>query len=263
MLQSSNGTHYELNGNRRNPPVVLIHGLGLRLSLWRDYISVLAENYFIINYDLFGHGASEPPPSVPSLVLFSEQLKDLLNEIKVESASIIGFSLGGMINRRFAMDYSDRVQSLIILSSPHERDPKEQLLVEERAKKTAKGGPSATLDSTLKRWFTADFLSSQPNEIGRVRDWVLSNDSTIYAQCRFVLAAGVKELIQPNPPINKPTLVATCENDSGSTPEMTLSIASEIKDAKSAIVPELQHLGLIERPDLFLDLIQKFLERNK
>lgn len=263
MSQSSNGTHYELSGNRRNPPVVLIHGLGLRLSLWRDYISVLAEDYFIINYDLFGHGASEPPPSMPSLVLFSEQLKDLLDEIEVESASIVGFSLGGMINRRFAMDYPDRVQSLIILNSPHKRDPDEQLLVEERAKKTAKGGSAATLDTTLKRWFTADFLSSQVNEIERVREWVLSNDPTIYAQCRFVLAAGVKELIQPNPPISRPTLVATCENDSGSTPEMTLSIASEIKNAISVIVPKLQHLGLIERPDLFISLVQDFLERNK
>lgn len=263
MPQSPNGTHYELSGIRQNPPLVLIHGLGLRLSLWRDYISVLAEDYFIINYDLFGHGASQPPPTVPSLVLFSEQLKHLLDEIEVESASIIGFSLGGMINRRFAMDYPDRVQSLIILNSPHERDPKEQLLVEERAKKTAKGGPVATLDTTLKRWFTADFLSNQPNEIGKVREWVLSNDPTIYAQCRFVLAAGVKELIQPNPPISKPTLIATCEHDSGSTPEMTFSIASEFKDAKSAILPELQHLGLIERPDLFLSLVQDFLERNK
>lgn len=263
MPQSPNGTHYELSGIRQNPPLVLIHGLGLRLSLWRDCISVLAENYFIINYDLFGHGASQPPPTVPSLVLFSEQLKDLLDEIEVESASIIGFSLGGMINRRFAMDYPHRVQSLIILNSPHKRDPDEQALIEERVRKSAKGGPAATLDTTLKRWFTAEFLSSQPNEIERIRKWVLSNDPTIYAQCRFVLAAGVKELIQPNPPISKPTLVATCENDSGSTPEMTYSIASEIKDAKSAILPELQHLGLIERPDLFLSLIQDFLEQNK
>ena len=51
----------------------------------------------------------------------------------------------------------------------------------------------------------------------------------------------------------------TCENDSASAPSMSRAIAAEIAGAQTVIVPDLQHLGLIERPDLFSDAILGFL----
>jgi (E)-2-((N-methylformamido)methylene)succinate hydrolase len=72
----------------------------------------------------------------------------------------------------------------------------------------------------------------------------------------------VVELIRPVPPITVPTLVMTCEHDSGSTPAMSYAIASEIPGAQTVIVPGLQHLGLIERPDLFTDAILRFMGRR-
>ena len=67
--------------------------------------------------------------------------------------------------------------------------------------------------------------------IQQVRGWVLANDAELYAQAREVLAFGVIELIRPQPPLRKPTLVMTCENDSGSTPAMSYAIAAEISGA--------------------------------
>ena len=141
---------------------------------------------------------------------------------------MIGFSLGGMINRRFAMDHPERLRALVILNSPHEREPEAQKLVEQRALDSAAGGPGATLDATLERWFTADFRASNPGYIATVREWVLANDPESYALCRQVLAFGVVELIRPKPPITHPTLIMTCENDSGSTPDISQSIVSGI-----------------------------------
>jgi len=43
----------------------------------------------------------------------------------------------------------------------------------------------------------------------------------------------------------------TCAKDSGSTPAMSEAIAAEITGAQTVIVPELQHLGLIEQPRIF------------
>jgi pimeloyl-ACP methyl ester carboxylesterase len=78
----------------------------------------------------------------------------------------------------------------------------------------------------------------------------------------MVLAAGVTELIRPAIPVNKPTLVMTCEHDSGSTPAMSHAIASEIPGAQTIIVPTLQHLGLIEQPSLFTGPIRSFLDQQ-
>ena len=259
---SSNGTVYEISGPIDAPVLVFIHGLGLNRQVWENYVSRFAQRYRVLNYDLFGHGESPPPPGMPSLTMFSEQLLALLDELAIDRCSIIGFSLGGMINRRFAMDHGRRLQSLVILNSPHEREPEAQQLVEQRALDSAAGGPGATLDATIERWFTPDFIAANPDYIARVRDWVLANDPDSYASCRKVLAFGVIELIRPQPPIQHPTLIITCEKDSGSTPAMSQAIAGEIAGGQVVVVPQLQHMGLVENPSFFINAIAEFLEDN-
>ena len=258
--RSRNGSSYELSGPRDAPTVVLIHGLGLNRRIWDAYRGRLAQRYQVLDYDLFGHGESAPPPSKPSLSLFSEQLLGLLDELGIERCAAIGFSLGGMINRRLAMDHPQRVSALAILNSPHERDPEAQRRAEQQALDSAAGGPGATLDAAIERWFTPEFRDNRPDYIEQVREWVLANDPEVYALCRQVLAFGVVELVRPRPAISQPTLVMTCEHDSGSTPQMSLAIASEIDGAQVVIVPQLQHMGLVENASFFVNAIAEFLE---
>jgi len=242
--------------------LVLVHGLGLTRSTWDDLMPDLAQNYRVLTYDLCGHGQSTAPLSKPSLTVLSEQLLHLLDELLIPHATIIGFSLGGMINRRFAIDHPSRVAALAVLNSPHERSPSAQRLVEERAAQTEADGPAANLDATMERWFTPQFLTGSPETVARVRATVLANDPKSYAGHRRVLASGVTELIRPHPPLTAPTLVMTCEHDSGSTPAMSHAIAAEIVGAECMIVPGLQHLGLIERPEAFTSEILRFLARS-
>lgn len=257
---SSNGSVYELTGPVDAPVLVFVHGLGLNRQVWAKFVARMAQRYRVLNYDLFGHGESVPPPEKPNLTTFSEQLVSLLDELGIERCSIIGFSLGGMINRRFAIDHPNRLQAMAILNSPHERGDEAQKLVEQRALDSAAGGPGATLDATIERWFTQSYIEGHADFIATVRDWVLANDTEVYAMCREVLAFGVPELIRPNPPITHPTLVMTCENDSGSTPAMSQTIASEIAGAQVVIVPELQHMGLSENPSFFIVALDEFFE---
>ena len=72
-----------------------------------------------------------------------------------------------------------------------------------------------------------NFLVSKNAVIDEVRAWVLANDPRTYAETRQVLASGVTELILRQKPICTPTLVITCENDSGSNPEMAYAIGSD------------------------------------
>jgi pimeloyl-ACP methyl ester carboxylesterase len=260
--RTANGTAYDLHGPAGAPVIVLVHGLGLTRATWEGHIPALAENYRIVNYDLFGHGESAAPPAIPSLALFSRQLSELRDELAIDKAAIVGFSLGGMINRRFAMDHADRVSALGIFNSPHERDPEAQRLVEERAAQSDAGGPGANIETTIARWFTPQFIAARPDYIERIRGWVLANDPDIYAGCRMVLAAGVIELIRPTPPIDVPCLVITCENDSGSTPEMSHAIAAEIAGTETIIIPALQHMGLTEQPKAFTAPLLAFLDKT-
>jgi len=259
---SKNGSVYEISGPIDAAVIVFVHGLGLNRHVWDRYASRFAHRYRVLKYDLFGHGDSSPPSGMPSLTMFSEQLLGLMDELAIDQCSIIGFSLGGMINRRFAMDHPERLRAMAILNSPHEREPEAQKLVEQRALDSAAGGPGATLDATIERWFTADFITHNPDFITTVRGWVLANDPEIYALCRQVLAFGVVELIRPDPPITHPTLVISCENDSGSTPAMSQTIASEISGAQVIIVPQLQHMGLVENASFFINALAEFLENE-
>jgi pimeloyl-ACP methyl ester carboxylesterase len=256
------GTRWELSGPEDRPVIVAIHGLGMTMHTWDQHLEELARGHQVLRYDLLGHGDSAHVPDHLSLTSFSSQLIALMDHLEIDTATLVGFSLGGMINRRVAIDHRERVAALAILNSPHERGAEGQRLVEERARASAEGGPEATIDATLQRWFTPAFLKDSPTMVATVRAWVLANDRADYAACRRVLADGVPELIRPDPPLHIPTLVMTCENDSGSTPDMSSTIAREIAGSETVIVPTLQHLGLLEEPALFTNAILDFVARR-
>lgn len=263
VMRTTDGTAFETYGPDKEsaPVLVLIHGLGLTRQTWADFIPALSQRYHVITYDLCGHGETILPDETPSLSLLARQLHDLLCYCHITDAHLIGFSLGGMINRRMAMDFPEMVASLVILNSPHERGDAQQALVEQRARDTSEGGAAATIETTLQRWFTAEFRETNKEKTDWVRQTVLANDAANYANHRFVLANGVVELIRPEPALQVPTLVMTCEHDSGSNVAMSEAIASEMTQAELVIIDKLQHLGLIEQPDLFIKPILSFLDR--
>ncbi len=120
MAVSAGGTAFDLSGPEGAPVVALIHGLGLsRQSTWGAIAPALAEHYRVLSYDLCGHGQSALPPNGSSLTVLSEQLITLMDELGIGQAALVGFSLGGMINRRCAMDHAARVSALVVLNSPH------------------------------------------------------------------------------------------------------------------------------------------------
>ncbi len=260
MARTPEGTAYDLSGPEEAPAVVLIHGLGLsRHSTWGVIAPLLARHFRVLSYDLPGHGQSAPHIRPLTLTILSEQLVTLMDRLALPHAALVGFSLGGMINRRAALDHPARVSALAILNSPHERAPDLQARVAAQARDAAAGGPAATIDAALERWFTPEFRTSSPEKVESIRATVLATDPASYAAHRLVLAEGVTELIRPKPPLTLPALVVTCENDSGSTPAMAQAIASEITRSQCHILPGLRHLGLIEAPQAFAGRLTQFL----
>jgi len=255
------GTAYELAGPADAPVVVLIHGLGLNRACWQWMRPALDDAYRVLTYDLYGHGESAPPPETPSLTLFVRQLAGLLNHCAVDAARVVGFSLGGMIARRFAQDAPDRTAALVILHSPHKRSAAAQAAILERVTQARDDGPAATVEAALERWFTDDYRRQAPQTLALVRGWVLANDKAVYHRIYRVLAEGVDEIVAPVPPIACPALVITGDEDFGNGPEMTAAIAAEIQGAETLILPKLRHMALAEAPDAVNRPVRDFLDR--
>jgi len=257
---ASDGTRFEWRGDG-GPAVALIHGLGLNRQMWQWQLPALVPRYRVLVYDLYGHGDSPRPPSAANLTLFSDQLRRLLDESDVKRCAVVGFSLGGMIARRFALDHADRLSALAILNSAHERTAAQRDAILKRVEQVREQGPSATVEAALKRWFSDDFRAGNPDVLDLVRQWVMANDKEVYPGIYRVLANGVGEIVEPIKTIRCPTLVMTGEEDFGNSPEMTRAIAESIAGARAVILPGLRHMALAEAPEVFNQALVSFLDQ--
>lgn len=252
------GTAYDVFGAGK-ATVVLVHGLGLNRQSWQWQVPALAEHFRVVVYDLYGHGDSIDPPQAPSLALFSGQLLELLDHLGTSKAAVLGFSLGGMIARRFAMDHPERLWAVAILHSAHTRDATAQDAILLRVEQARTKGPAATVEAALSRWFTDAFRAGNPQVMDRVRGWVLANRREVYWPIYRVLAEGVGELVSPSAPISVPALIMTADEDFGNSPQMSEAIAREIPGSHLVILPRLRHMAMAEAPELFNSHLREFL----
>lgn len=97
--------------------LLLIHGMAGSSQTWRAILPQLARKYRVIAPDLLGHGQSSKPRTDYSLGAFAVGLRDLLDELGVESATIVGHSLGGGIAMQFSYQHPDYCRRLALISS--------------------------------------------------------------------------------------------------------------------------------------------------
>jgi (E)-2-((N-methylformamido)methylene)succinate hydrolase len=241
------GTTYDLTGPEGAPVVALIHGLGLTRAVWQWLLPDLTK-FRVLTYDLIGHGETVPPKGDPTLKDLSDQLANLLDHLAIEKAAVVGFSLGGMIARRFAQDHRDRTTALVILHSAHTRTEKQQASILFRLEQAREHGPEATVDLALQRWYTDAAQACRPDLMHLTRQWVLANDPKVYPKLYRILAQGVDEIVAPHPAIIVPTLVLTGDEDHGNNVQMSTAIATEIPRARLVILKGLRHMALAEDP---------------
>lgn len=97
--------------------LLLIHGLAGSSQTWRAILPQLAKKYRVIAPDLLGHGQSAKPRTDYSLGAFAVGLRDLLDELGVESATVVGQSLGGGVAMQFLYQHPDYCRRLVLISS--------------------------------------------------------------------------------------------------------------------------------------------------
>ena len=97
--------------------LLLIHGMAGSSDAWRELIPRLAKNYRVVAPDLLGHGQSTKPRGDYSLGAFAVSLRDLLDELGIAQATIVGHSLGGGVAMQFLYQHPDYCERLILISS--------------------------------------------------------------------------------------------------------------------------------------------------
>lgn len=107
--------HYVDAGD--GPAILFIHGLLGSHRSWTHLVDELAVDRRVVAPDLFGHGASAKPMGDYSLSAHAATLRDLLDHLGINSATLVGHSLGGGIALQFSYLFPDRVDRLVLVSS--------------------------------------------------------------------------------------------------------------------------------------------------
>ncbi|MEG5262998.1 alpha/beta fold hydrolase [Pseudomonas sp. JDS28PS106] len=254
------GTSYLVTG--QGHPVVLIHGVGLNKEMWGGQVVGLAPRYQVIAYDMLGHGASPRPASETGLLGYAEQLRDLLDHLRIDQATVIGFSMGGLVARAFALHFPDRISGLVALNSVFNRSPEQRASVIARTSQAAEHGPDANAAEALSRWFSREYQAANPAQMAAIRQNLASNDPQGYLTTYKLFATQDMYRAEDLAQIKVPTLVATGELDPGSTPEMARQLAQRIPGAEAVILAEQRHMMPVESPRLVNQVLLEFLEKS-
>jgi pimeloyl-ACP methyl ester carboxylesterase len=95
-------------------PLLLIMGLSYPSYMWHRSRPVLAARYRTVALDNRGVGQSDVPPGIYSMALMASDAASVLDAAGVDTAHVFGVSMGGMIAQEFALQYPNRVRSLIL-----------------------------------------------------------------------------------------------------------------------------------------------------
>ena len=80
---TASGTFYVFNKKEQSIPIVFIHGVGLTYEIWQPQLDFF-KNYSNVSYDILGHGKSSLTKKNINFDDFSDQLIELINELKID-----------------------------------------------------------------------------------------------------------------------------------------------------------------------------------
>ena len=258
------GTHYKIDGQTQlgTPTLVFIHGVGLDLSLWQAQVDSLKATHRVITYDMLGHGLSPHTPVGISLSTLGQQLHSLIDYLKLDKISLIGFSLGGLVARVFAIQHPSRLQSLCIMNSVFDRSEVLTKGILQRVDEVDKYGPKANIDQALTRWFSPLYTQKNQAYIACLKAKVLANHGESYRRCYRLFGEGDNAMIDRLSGITCPTLVTTGELDPGSTPAMSYALAAKLPCATVSILPSARHMMPVENAHEVNQVLHQFIDAH-
>lgn len=140
--------HYERSGS--GEPLLLIQGMsGTHVSWGEPFLAPLREHFEVVAFDNRGIGLSAPIDGPFTIEEMAEDTASLLGELGLESAHVVGISMGGMIAQELALAHPEHVRSLT-LGCTYCGGPGSQLMPAENARKLFEGMASGDRETAIR-----------------------------------------------------------------------------------------------------------------
>ena len=260
--------YYESSANTQNPCIVLMHAGFLDLRMWDLQFDFFAnEGFRVIRYDRRGLGKSDKPSSSYDE---ARDLFELLNFLRIQKCSPIGISNGGGVAIDFALDYPDKVSSLILVA-PTVEGYEYADMHEEKLDKA--------MDDEWTRWAEA-LKDNRFKEAIEIHLGILAPALSEDAKAKIVKIAldnyaifntSIDEMrIKRNPAafkrlseIKVPTLLVWGDKDYPGQISLAERVQSFIPGSRKILIHGADHLVNVSQPATFNRVVSNFLKSQK
>jgi 3-oxoadipate enol-lactonase len=251
--------YYELHGKEGAPWLTLSHSLACSVRMWDEQIASFKDRYRILAYDTRGHGQTSAPSGAYTLEQLADDLKGLLDHLKIARTHYCGLSMGGMIGQTFALKYPGILQTLVLADTASRIPAETGPTWAERIKTAETQGMQPLVKPTLERWFTAPYRNAHPETMERIGKLIATTPVPGYVGCchaipKLNLSARLKE-------IKVPIQIIVGADDPGTPVAMSKEIHDNAPGSRLDILPNAAHLSNIEQPAAFDRALGSFLTR--
>jgi len=248
-------TNYEIHGKEGAPWLTFSHSLACSLRMWDGQIDEFKDRFRILVYDTRGHGGSEAPKGPYTLDMLAEDLRQLLDQLKIKKTNYVGLSMGGMIGQVLALTDPGLFDRVVLADTGHAQTPETRKQWDERIQTASTKGMQPLVEPTLGRWFTEPFLKSKPQVVKKIADLIAATPVPGYVGCCQAISnlnttARLKD-------IKNPVLAIAGEQDAAAPG--TRYIGENVPGAKTVMVPQAAHIANIEQAEAFNRALREFL----
>lgn len=250
-----NGAELAYRDEGHGPPLLLIHAFPLSSAMWEDQLDALSTRMRVIAPDLYGFGASARGSGAASLDRHADDLAGLLDELKIEKATIAGLSMGGYISFAMLRRHRDRIERLILADTRAGADSEEGKQGREKNAQLAEAeGAGAIADQMLPKLLSANATDEVRDEVRKI---IKANDRAgLVAALRAMAARPDSTPLLVT--IDVPTLVIVGSEDALTPPSEARAMRAAIPGSRLVEIPGAGHLSNVEAPDAFNTAIEEF-----
>ncbi|HUK27393.1 MAG TPA: alpha/beta fold hydrolase [Candidatus Acidoferrales bacterium] len=250
-------------GNPGALPVVLIHGFPFSHEMWRPQIPVLSEKFWVIQYDLRGHGQTDVGDGQYALEFFVDDLIALLDYLKIKKAVLCGLSMGGYIALRAVERNPERVFGLILADTQAKADSNEAKLKRAASIKAVKSnGIKPFADNFLNSAFTPQSLTSKSEGVIAIQKIIDSNSQMGICGALLALASRTDTTVSLLA-VQVPTLILVGDRDVLTPVSLSQELHDRIRDSEMHVIKNAAHLSNLENAEEFNKYVVDFLNRLK